>query len=781
MCIRDRVFRQELAVKAEEKRKLELERAAAIAKELADGLMEEESTAQNKGSQKQAQKQGKKKKVGPEEQEKRRKEKEKQRLEQEAQAKKKAEEQRIEALDMAREQKRLKDEQYDMMLAEERQRREAIQLEERRAEEARKAKQAVKQAKFAEEERQRQAEERAMRERDRANGMTQDVGDCAIAPGEWQCDVCTFVNAEADSQCAMCGQKSAHATPVSMSVGSLGSEPLTMPVEDDQGGEWHSVNTAKEEKKLKAEKRAVTDEDVQQELGNIVAENLASFEQVGEMATHLTDVEPWLAQDVITKLAVKLKEGALNEEACWGAFQQLLEAAGIAFRSSKASEQPAEVIAEAELQRVPSTPRTPGTLAAERATMGLSNAVGERNCFLNVVIQSLWHLQGFRQKFLMTCDECMSNESTTPGNAQSEAVLSALYNVFTAYNAALEGDSCERVVESTSLREALSKVNDDKFQMGLMDDAAEAHEAVLECLENSWAGSVTNSVFSLELLDHSQVKPLMYKAKVHYIAAAAIRDYVDSARNVSNKRRFHTVLKHVLQDQYGTHPAAAPAEDAFPLPLQQPAANNTNKKGKGKGKGKAPREADRHAPLELKNFPEVFTLGISWESGTESPENIKRVVDSMDEVLNLATVFSHVSSRARISKGNNAEKRCRMRGMICYYGRHFCSFMREGATENWLVLDDTMVKPVGVFADVVHKCYKGALQPCLIFYEAELRPKQNKTTVPEQSKPQVTRTEERPVRQANLRVPEPKPLATDKIPKPADPVAIPLPEPKPER
>ena len=30
---------------------------------------------------------------------------------------------------------------------------------------------------------------------------------------------------------------------------------------------------------------------------------------------------------------------------------------------------------------------------------GLSNDTGENNCFLNVVIQSLWHLNDFRSKF----------------------------------------------------------------------------------------------------------------------------------------------------------------------------------------------------------------------------------------------------------------------------------------------------------------------------------------------------------------------------------------------
>lgn len=40
-----------------------------------------------------------------------------------------------------------------------------------------------------------------------------------------------------------------------------------------------------------------------------------------------------------------------------------------------------------------------GTSCEEEAKKGLQNRVGEQNCFLNVVIQGLWHLRSFRDKF----------------------------------------------------------------------------------------------------------------------------------------------------------------------------------------------------------------------------------------------------------------------------------------------------------------------------------------------------------------------------------------------
>ena|SRR3990167_5521160 len=42
---------------------------------------------------------------------------------------------------------------------------------------------------------------------------------------------------------------------------------------------------------------------------------------------------------------------------------------------------------------------------------GLKNGFRENNCFLNVVIQSLWNLDSFRTRFLTTKHKCPSSDS----------------------------------------------------------------------------------------------------------------------------------------------------------------------------------------------------------------------------------------------------------------------------------------------------------------------------------------------------------------------------------
>jgi hypothetical protein len=78
---------------------------------------------------------------------------------------------------------------------------------------------------------------------------------------------------------------------------------------------------------------------------------------------------------------------------------------------------------------------------------GLKNAAGEYNCFLNVIIQSLWHLKRFRDGFLKT--------SSLHKHVEDPCAVCALYDIFTDLSKASEEQG--EAVAPTSLRIALSK------------------------------------------------------------------------------------------------------------------------------------------------------------------------------------------------------------------------------------------------------------------------------------------------------------------------------------
>ena len=69
---------------------------------------------------------------------------------------------------------------------------------------------------------------------------------------------------------------------------------------------------------------------------------------------------------------------------------------------------------------------------------GLSNMFGQYNCFLNVIIQSLWHLPAFRAALLNLPNALDSGASPTGDGAFSKdaAVVRALHNVFAAFSKA---------------------------------------------------------------------------------------------------------------------------------------------------------------------------------------------------------------------------------------------------------------------------------------------------------------------------------------------------------
>jgi len=61
----------------------------------------------------------------------------------------------------------------------------------------------------------------------------------------------------------------------------------------------------------------------------------------------------------------------------------------------------------------------------------------------------------------------------------------------------------------------------------------------------------------------------------------------------------------------------------------------------------------------------------------------------------------------------------KLRGMICYYGKHYTAYFYIPSLQRWYVFDDITVRPVGVeWADIQERCLKGRLQPSVLFYES---------------------------------------------------------------
>ena len=102
---------------------------------------------------------------------------------------------------------------------------------------------------------------------------------------------------------------------------------------------------------------------------------------------------------------------------------------------------------------------------------GFRNLLGENNCFINVVIQALWHLNSFRN--LITT---ISHKHTD--SLQDACICCALKNLFVQYQY-----SPEVILPPDELRGSLSSLfQNQRFQLGSMDDATEVLEIILKYL-----------------------------------------------------------------------------------------------------------------------------------------------------------------------------------------------------------------------------------------------------------------------------------------------------------
>ncbi|RHY25680.1 hypothetical protein DYB32_008826 [Aphanomyces invadans] len=100
---------------------------------------------------------------------------------------------------------------------------------------------------------------------------------------------------------------------------------------------------------------------------------------------------------------------------------------------------------------------------------GLTNHIGQNNCFLNVIIQSLWHLDSFRV-LIKTSDH------TTLHTVHDTCLLCELKEIFTYYEF-----SDEQALAPDNVRVALNMLSSqtDRFRLGAMADATETLDTIL--------------------------------------------------------------------------------------------------------------------------------------------------------------------------------------------------------------------------------------------------------------------------------------------------------------
>lgn len=100
---------------------------------------------------------------------------------------------------------------------------------------------------------------------------------------------------------------------------------------------------------------------------------------------------------------------------------------------------------------------------------------------------------------------------------------------------------------------------------------------------------------------------------------------------------------------------------------------------------------------QLMHIPEVLALGLVWPTSNPSPEEIistLRIVQMQIELQNLFEFHPSIE---------NSRTPYVLRGMICYYGKHYDAYYYCSTRHSWLVFDDATVKAVSspLFVSVI--------------------------------------------------------------------------------
>ncbi|XP_034408750.1 inactive ubiquitin carboxyl-terminal hydrolase 54a [Cyclopterus lumpus] len=329
---------------------------------------------------------------------------------------------------------------------------------------------------------------------------------------------------------------------------------------------------------------------------------------------------------------------------------------------------------------------TPRTMTSIAPSKGLSNEPGQNSCFLNSALQVLWHLDIFRRSFRqLTTHKCM----------EDSCIFCALKSIFAQFQY-----SSERVLPSDALRSALAKTFQDeqRFQLGIMDDAAECFENILMRIHFHIADETKEDIctakhciphqkFAMTLFEQcvcsncgAASDPLPFIQMVHYISTTSLCNQAVKmleTREKATPGMFGELLRNASMGDL----RSCPSQCGQQLRIAR----------------------------VLLNSPEIITIGLVWDS--EHSDLAEDVIHTLGTCLRLGDLFY------RVTEEKARQSELYLVGMVCYYGKHYSTFFFQTKIRRWMYFDDAHVKEIGPkWKDVVSRCIKGHYQPLLLLY-----------------------------------------------------------------
>eukprot|EP00771_Trimastix_marina_P000186 gnl/Trimastix_PCT/1194.p1 GENE.gnl/Trimastix_PCT/1194~~gnl/Trimastix_PCT/1194.p1 ORF type:complete len:425 (-),score=92.35 gnl/Trimastix_PCT/1194:44-1318(-) len=322
---------------------------------------------------------------------------------------------------------------------------------------------------------------------------------------------------------------------------------------------------------------------------------------------------------------------------------------------------------------------------------GLGNQPGQNNCFLNVVIQVLWHLEDFRIPF----SQLYLSQHHCPGGNPRSCIFCALKHIFTQ----IEYSPVQQI-PIDALRVALSVRygKEGRFALGELDDAMEAFEAVLESIHNAlrepcvsahYCTCVAHDVFSLRLADQvvcracgAASKPLCYQQWILNVCAADLWSAWTRYPHLS----FGALLRQCMAEH-----KSCPAE----------------------------RCACKSPQIRmLLRLPKILPVALNWHAESVAATDVAAVAGLIPNMLEIDHVFPDGLGAPTEDRPQNAFGY--LRAVICYRGRHYFAFLYSALARRWLMFNDSVVSEAGTLDDVLLRCQAIRAQPSLLLYTISL-------------------------------------------------------------
>lgn len=160
------------------------------------------------------------------------------------------------------------------------------------------------------------------------------------------------------------------------------------------------------------------------------------------------------------------------------------------------------------------------------------------------------------------------------------------------------------------------------------------------------------------------------------------------------------------------HHQHTPASSTPTPPLQAPPHTRFEEVLQG-AEAAAPQAPQRRPSQQvvLLRTPSVFTLSLVWDSPRATKEAVAGAMRAVQPTVDLAGLFS---LGPEATPAGPYYLRC----LVCYIGHHYLSYALSEELHQWLLLDDTVIKLVGSWEDVLETIVRESHQPSVLFYEA---------------------------------------------------------------